>query len=215
MLDRVQDYQLLQYYTGSGVRSESLGRCQAQRGAAEAEVSEYGSAGRTASCSTASSPCECFSLLDSSHHPISTLLRLKDMIQKAPAALTKKPAVRLKTEEEFRIRHLSDLYIHPSVCLPISVYLSYRQKEWSACFSAIQKYYCLQLCLTRITVTKESLVFNDRHACQSINPHHHLLLSRWVKWLSRRLECSEALVQGRSHFKPISPHPHTLEKQCS
>ncbi len=119
MLDRgVQEYQLLQYYTGSGVRSESLGRCQAQRDAAEAEVSEYGSAGRTASCSTASSPCECFSLLDSSHHPISTLLRLKDMIQKAPAALTKKPAVRLKTEEEFRICHLSDLYIiHLSVCL--------------------------------------------------------------------------------------------------
>ncbi len=132
MPDRgVQDYQLLQYYTGSGVRSESLGRCQAQRGAAEAEVSEYGSAGRTASCSTASSPCECFSLLDSSHHPITTLLRLKDMIQKAPAALTKKPAVRLKTEEEFRICHLSDLYI--IICLSAYFSLSVIQTERMIC----------------------------------------------------------------------------------
>ncbi len=193
MLDRgVQDYQLLQYYTGSGVRSESLGRCQAQRGAAEAEVSEYGSAGRTAACSTASSPCECFSLLDSSHHPISTLLRLKDMIQKAPAALWLR---NLRSDSKQKRSSGSVIcLIYISICLPISVYLSYRQKERSICMSAIQKYYRLQLCLTRITVTKESLVFNDRHACQSINPHHHLLLSRWVKWLSRRLECSEALV---------------------
>lgn len=60
---------------------------RAQRGAGKTQVLEYSSTGRTAACSTASSPHECFSLLDLSHHPINTLLRLRDMIQKTPAAL--------------------------------------------------------------------------------------------------------------------------------
>ncbi len=136
MLDRgVQDYQLLQYYTGSGVRSESLGRCQAQRGAAEAEVSEYGSAGRTAACSTASSPCECFSLLDSSHHPISTLLRLKDMIQKAPAALWLR---NLRSDSKQKrssgsVICLIYISIHLSVCLFQSICHTDRKKDLSVC----------------------------------------------------------------------------------
>jgi len=46
-------------------------------------------------------------------------------------------------------------------------------------------------------------------------------LSWWVKLHSRRLdqfsdtECLEPLCRGRSHFKPISPYPHTLEIQTS